>query len=52
MMIGKEHETALRLMTMMMRMTMTLVLSLTNGAAAIGAVVAILGRLAAQKTLR
>ena len=30
----------------------TLILSLTNGAAAIGAVVAILGRLAAQKTLR
>lgn len=29
-----------------------LALSLTNGAAAIGAVVAILGRLAAQKTLR
>jgi len=29
-----------------------LVLSLTNGAAAIGAVVAILGRLAARKTLR
>ncbi|HEY9055555.1 MAG TPA: hypothetical protein VIN77_00220 [Aurantimonas sp.] len=29
-----------------------LALSLTNGAAAVGAVVAILGRLAAQKTLR
>jgi hypothetical protein len=29
-----------------------LVLALTNGAAAVGAVIAILGRLAAQKTLR
>ncbi|HDZ72468.1 MAG TPA: hypothetical protein ENH55_06745 [Aurantimonas coralicida] len=29
-----------------------LAVSLTNGAAAVGAVVAILGRLAAQKTLR